>query len=79
MMWQGQLFWSSLSSLTRGNGSIQVLRNAVGGGMVSDIPEKSITKMYSSTLLVLRGGGWVYKFPEKSFTKHLNVPNVLVF
>ena len=37
-------------------GAIQV-RNAVGGGKVSDFPEKSVTKMYGSTLLALRGGG----------------------
>ena len=32
-----------------------MLRNAVGGGRVSDFPEKSVTKMYGSTLLALRG------------------------
>ena len=37
-------------------GAIQVLRNAVG--RVSDFPEKSVTKMYGSTLLALRAG-WV--------------------
>ena len=31
-------------------GAIQVLRNA--------FPEKSVTKVYGSTLLALRGGGW---------------------
>ena len=31
--------------------AIQVLRNAVGGGRVSDFSEKSVTKMYGSTLL----------------------------
>ena len=36
-------------------GAIQVLRNAVGGGRVSDFPEKSVTKMYGSTLLAIRG------------------------
>ena len=35
----------------------QVLCNAVGGGTVSDFLEKSIRKVYSSTLLALRGGG----------------------
>ena len=34
-----------------------MLRNAVGGGRVPDFPEKSVTKMYVSTLLLLRGGG----------------------
>ncbi len=33
--------------------SYHVLRNTVGGVRVSDFPEKSVTKMYSSTLLVL--------------------------
>ena len=43
--------------------AIPVLRNAVGGGRVSDFPEKNVTKMYGSTL---RGGGWVgVGFPEK--------------
>ena len=38
----------------------------VGGGRVSDFPEKYVTKMYGSTLLALRGGGWVSNFQEKS-------------
>ena len=38
--------------------AIQVLRNA-------DFPEKSVTKMYGSTLLALRRGGWVSNFQEK--------------
>ena len=46
-------------------GVIQVLRNAVGGGRVSNFTEKSVTKMYSSTLLALRGGWVCVKFPEK--------------
>ena len=50
-------------------GAIQVLRNAVGGGRVSDFPENSVTKMYGSTLLALRCGGWVSDFPENSVTK----------
>ena len=33
-----------------------MLRNTVGGGRVSDYPEKSVTNMYGSTLLPLRGG-----------------------
>ena len=44
-----------------------MLHNAIGGGKVSDFPEKSVTKMYGSTLLALRGGVGV-KFPEKSIT-----------
>ena len=38
-------------------GAIQVLRNAEGGGRVSDFPKKSVAKMYGSTLLALRGVG----------------------
>ena len=38
-----------------------MLRNAVGGGRVSDFPEKSVT-MYSSTLLALREDGWESNF-----------------
>ena len=33
-----------------------MLRNAVGGGRVSDFPEKMVAKVYGSTLLVLRWG-----------------------
>ena len=35
-----------------------MIRNAVGGGGVSAFTEKSVTKMYGSTLLALRGVGW---------------------
>ena len=35
------------------------------GWRVSDFPEKSVMKMYGSTLLVLRGGGWVSNFQKK--------------
>ena len=44
-----------------------MLRNAEGGGRVSDFPEKSNTKMYGSTLLVLRGerGGGCRIFGKK--------------
>ena len=28
-------------------------------------PEKTVTKMYGSTLLALRGGGWVSNFQKK--------------
>ena len=52
--------------LCRQFGTIQVLRNALGGGRVSDFLGKSVTKMYGSTLLALRGGGWVSNFQEKS-------------
>ena len=43
-----------------------MLRNAVGGGRVSDFPEKCVTKIYGSTLLALRGGGWVSNFQKKN-------------
>ena len=53
--------------LCRQFGTIQVLRNALGGGRVLDFLGKSVTKMYGSTLLLaLRGGGWVSNFQEKS-------------
>ena len=43
-----------------------MLRNAVGGGRVSEFSEKSVTKMYhGSTLLALRAGGWVSNFQKK--------------
>ena len=37
-------------------GAIEVSRNTVGGGRVSDFPEKHVTKI-GSTVLALRGGG----------------------
>ena len=54
-----------------GIGAIQVLRDAGGGG-VSTFPGKSVTKVYSSTLLALRVGGWGSKFQKKNVTHHLN-------
>ena len=45
-----------------------MLRNAVGDGRVSDFFEKSVGKMYGSTLLALRGGGWVSNIQKKSIT-----------
>ena len=46
-----------------------MLRNAVGGGGgVPAFPEKSVMKVYGSTLLVLRGGGWGSHFQEKNVT-----------
>ena len=45
-----------------------MLLNTEGGGRVSDFPEKSVTKMYGSTLLGLRGGGRVSNVQEKSIT-----------
>ena len=35
---------------------------------VSDYPEKSVTKVYGSMLLVLRAGGLVSNIQENSFT-----------
>ena len=49
-------------------GTIQVLRNAVGGGGVSAFPEKSVTKVCGSTLLSLQGAGWGSNFQENSVT-----------
>ena len=46
-------------------GAIQLLRNAVGVG-VSAFPEKSIMKVYGSTLLALQGGGWGLNSQEKA-------------
>ena len=46
-------------------GAIQVLRNAVGVG-VSAFPEKSIRKVYGSTLLPLLGGGGGLIYRKKS-------------
>ena len=42
---------------------IQVFRNADRG--VSNFLEKSVTKVYISTLLSLQGGGWGVQFPGK--------------
>ena len=46
-----------------------MLHNRVGGGRVSDFPEKGVAKMYGSTLIVLRGGGWVPNFQKKCVNK----------
>ena len=44
--------YGTLNHLATDKGAIQVLCNAVGGGGgVSAFPEKSVTKVYSSTLL----------------------------
>ena len=43
-----------------------MLHNAVGGGRMSDVPEKNVTKMYGLTLLALRVGGWVLNFQKKT-------------
>ena len=44
-----------------------MLRNADGGGGVSNFPEKSVTKVEGSTLLALRGGGWGSNFQENYY------------
>ena len=49
--------------------AIQVIRNADRGAWrVSNFPEKSVTKVYGSTLLALRGVGWGSNFQETSVT-----------
>ena len=45
----------------------------LGVGGVS-FHEKSVTKMYGSTLLALRGGGWGSNFQEKSVRNILMAP-----
>ena len=42
-----------------------MLRNADGGGGVSDFPEKSVTKVQGSMLFALQGGGWGSNFQKK--------------
>ena len=52
-----------------------MVRNTAGDGRVSDLPEKSVTKTYGSTLLALRGGGWMgVEFPEKNRKVKLELP-----
>ena len=49
-------------------GAIHVLvrlRNAVGGGRVSEFPEKSITKMYGSNVISIMRGWVGVEFPEE--------------
>ena len=43
-----------------------MFRNADRG--VSNFLEKSVTKVYISTLLSLQGGGWGVQFPGKNVT-----------
>ena len=56
-------------------GAIQVLRNAVGGGRVSEFPEKSVTKMYGSAL---RGGGRVLNFQKNKRYVTFEWPHILI-
>ena len=46
------------------------------GGTVSNLLEKSVTKMYGSTLLALRGGGLVSKIQKKRYVTRM-VPYVM--
>ena len=39
-----------------------MLRNAMGGSVVSAFMEKNVTEVYGSMLLALRGGGWGSNF-----------------
>ena len=41
---------------------------------MSDVPKKSVTKVYGSTLLALRGGGLGVKFPEQKRYITLELP-----
>ena len=55
-----------LTNSIKGPFKCYVTQRGVGGG--SAFPEKSVTKVYGSTLLALRGGGWGSNFQEKSVT-----------
>ena len=46
-------------------GAIKVLRNADGGGGVSEFPEKSVTKVQGSTLFSVTRGWVGVQFPGK--------------
>ena len=43
---------------------------------MSNIPDKSVTKVYSSTLLALRGGGWMSNIQEKKHYVTLEWPHI---
>ena len=64
------------STCQLGKGAIQVLRNATGGGRVSNFQGENVTKMCGSKLLVIRGGGWVSTL-EWPLTKCNNNTNIL--
>ena len=64
---------------------IQVLRNAVRGGRLSDVCETSATKTYGSTLLALQGGGCrisrkkrygTLEWPQINLTKIIDIKNM---
>ena len=46
---------------------------------MSDFPEKTVTKIYSSTLLALRGGGRVSNFQKKTLRNTCMAPNIMHF
>ena len=50
------------SSFNKLTGYTVTGKQNIEGGMVSNIPEKSVTKVYGSMLLALRGGGWVSSY-----------------
>ena len=58
----------NICKLLRGH---SMLRNAVGGGRVSAFLEKSVTKVYGSTLLALQGRGWVSNSRKKALCNTL--------
>ena len=51
-----------------------MLRNAVGGGRVSDFPEKSVTKICGSTLFSVTRGWVGVEFPGKKHYVTLEWP-----
>ena len=53
-----------------------MLRNAVGGGRVSDFREKSVMKIYGSTLLAVRGDG--YQISTKKRYVTLEWPRIAI-
>ena len=54
-----------------------MLRNAVGGGRVSDFPGKKRYKDIRFNIISVTRGGWVSNFQEKNMTLHLNGPLAL--
>ena len=43
-----------------------MLRNAVGGGRVSDFPEKNVTTMFLFNVITVTGRWLGVEFPEKN-------------
>ena len=55
---------------------IQVLHNAVGGGVGGcQISHKNVTNMYGLMLSALQGGGWVSIFQEKTLRNAAKQPH----